>query len=114
LTRLFSFALSPGGIYHWSARPGEEKIDYRDGQIFRLTHLYAENQTRAVVHYTVDRQLDGSLYFSPGLCPEYNDSGLYKIAPDQVLPDPEFDLDEMAIGEELVKAGARLGKSVRS
>jgi hypothetical protein len=102
LTSLFSFALGPGAIYHWKAQPGDELLDYRGGQIFRLTHLYAHNQSKNVVHYTVDRQLDGSLHFSPGLCPEYDDSGLYEAAY-QVLPDPEFDLDEIHLSQEMMK-----------
>lgn len=105
-TRLFSVTLLPGGQCTWNCAPGREILDIKHGRF--ISRLEINNASLGTRQYIIDRFDDGSLKFTDGIFCHW------KYTDRPLLPDPEFDLDEIHQGQDLVKAGAHLDRSERS
>jgi len=105
---IMSFWIGPNGYYIWRASSGEEIIDpINQMAIDRIDSCESMPWSRQL---TVLRNDDGSLELPDGIWVWLKGDACGYLTPleskiTMVLPEPEFDLDEIELAEKLVANG---------
>lgn len=100
---IFEIYLGPMSSYRWVASPEEEIIDTINKR--RLIEVSADGSETGVVRIT--REANLSIKIGPGVRPLWvnlHDFGIWNGEEHSypVMVDPEFDLDEIELGNKLV------------
>ena len=103
-TTVLGWVLGPSSSIAWTAAPGEEIIDVITKQ--KLVGISAYNPETSPVIIGVGRRQDGSLSFSPGLIVNFVGEPEFLTGEDEVqtkvLMEPEFSLEEIEQGQEIM------------
>jgi len=103
-TTVLEFALGASCSISWIAAPGEEIIDVITKQ--KLVGIDAYNPETFTVIIGVGRRRDGGLSFSPGLTVKFLYEDRFVVSENEiqtkVLMEPEFSLEEIEQGQEIM------------